>query len=91
MDESSFSNISKKYDCLTVIKTYKATLSERKYKSMYEEVGMVKANSSRFEKIGKDEFFLVKKILDNSYPEYQAEITSYYNISYLPEFIGWLP
>ena len=91
MSEVSFSNVNNKYDCLTVIKTYKATLTEQKYKSMYDEISMVKADRSKYKKIGKDEFYLVKKILDSAYPEYQVEITTYYNITYLPEFKAWLP
>jgi hypothetical protein len=91
MEESSLNNISKKYECLTVIKTYKATLTAQKYKSMYEEVALVKADRSIYKKIGKDESYLVKKILDSTYPEYQVEITTYYNISYFPEFKSWLP
>jgi hypothetical protein len=91
MFENSLNNISKKYECLTVIKTYKANLTEHKYNRMYNEVAMVKADNLQYKKIGKDEFYLVKKILDNNYPEYQVQLSTYYNISYFPEFKSWLP
>jgi hypothetical protein len=57
------------------------SLPDFKYKNMYEEAGMIRADNT---KIVKDEFLWVKKYLDNRYQEYQVEIITYSGISNLP-------
>jgi hypothetical protein len=84
-------DVNKKYNCLTVVKTYAGSLPDFKYKNMYEEIGMVRADNTKIIKIGKDEFFWAKRYLDNRYPEYQVEIITYSGISNLPDLKSWLP
>jgi hypothetical protein len=91
-DENSANNINRQFQCLTVIKTYVGSnYPGDKYSNMFAELGKLQFGSSVTKKLAHDDFYLAKQKIDGNYPEYTVEMTTFYDVRYLPPFNSWLP
>ncbi|MET3106066.1 hypothetical protein AAKU67_000543 [Oxalobacteraceae bacterium GrIS 2.11] len=90
-DEKSVNNFNKPFKCVTVVQSYVGNkFADEKFKNMMRELGQLKYGNSISKKLSRDDFYQLKRKLDSNYPEYPIQITTYYDVSYLPEFNSWL-
>jgi hypothetical protein len=80
-----------KHNCVVVLKTWPGRIAPKKYQSMYDEIKLLKYTSSTNSKYGRDDFYLLKKKLDDRFPEYSVEVTKYYNVENIDTLSLWKP
>lgn len=74
-----------------VLKTYIGSIPPEHYKKLYESTEFIggKEYKPKITKIGKDNFYNIKRKIESAYPEYSVEIFEYDNPKKLEKLVIW--
>ena len=89
--KSNILPVKNSYRCISIIKTYKGALTLDQYVGMYQIFNKINYSDIKDIKLGEDEYYITKKKLDQNYPQYSVQITTYYNVYNLFNINQWFP
>ena len=81
--------IKNNYKCIFVLKTNIGHISRARYNAMFDIFDKARFESSSIQYYGRDDNYLLKRMLDKNYPEYSIELVSYFKVQNLKDLNTW--
>ena len=78
-----------RHKCVILIKTFAGTIGQRHYKTMLDQVALLRYARLNRVSIGRDDYFRLKSMQDTRYPEYMIDLTAFHDVEDLTVLESW--